>query len=86
MEKNLIKVLKFQINRGMVNLAKESLNILELNHEYIKSLEQTLIKMGIDEEKYINSKFNFQKDRAIILRTMNNTCREVETQIDMASN
>lgn len=71
-------ILLFQIHRRFMSAGKDILSILEKNHEYIKSLEKTLITMGINVEKYENSEFSYTKDRSKVLGIMNDASRELQ--------
>ncbi len=77
-EKDLVL---FQINRKFKNFGRNVLEKLQENHDYIKSLEQVLIKMGINEENYSNSPHQFTKDRKFVLDRLNDALRELEELI-----
>jgi len=73
-EKDLIN---FQIDRKFKNYGRTVLERLESAHVYIKALEMVLVKMGVNEEKYANSDFQYLKDRKICLDSMNSALREL---------
>lgn len=71
-------ILNFQVERKLKYVARTALELLEQNHIYIKSLENVLIKMGINEEVYSNSEFQYNKDRKKVLDQLNNSLRELD--------
>lgn len=75
------EIILFNIDRKFKNHGKNCLEKLEAAHIYIKSLENVLIRMGINEEKYSNSEFQFLKDRKAVLGMMNDSIRELEQLI-----
>lgn len=72
-------IINFQIKRQVINLSKESLELLDKCHIYIKELERILVKMGVNEEVYGNSNWNYQKDRSRVLGKANDSIRELES-------
>lgn len=78
-EKSLVL---FQIERKFKNFGRVALEKLQESHEYIKSLESVLIKMGINEEAYKNSEFQFNKDRKAILDSLNDSLRELTQLVE----
>lgn len=77
----LNNVILFTSDKKLTSFAIKVLNLLEIRHEYIKSLEQTLIKMGIGD--YENSKVNYQIDRKSILDHLNESKRELQQLKDL---
>jgi hypothetical protein len=75
-------LLNFQIDRKFKNHGRVVLEKLQLAHEYIKSLELVLIKMGINEERYSASDFQYLKDRKVVLDSLNNGIRELTEVIN----
>ena len=78
---SLEDLLAFQVSRSLMNLGKTSLVLLENAHLEIKKLEQLLVSMGID--KYLESNFNYQKDRSVILGKVGDSNRECQNQLKM---
>lgn len=78
-EKDLVL---FQIDRKFKNHGRTVLEKLQEAHDYIKSLESVLIKMGINEEAYKNSRFQYTKDRKIVLDSMGESLRELTQLVD----
>ena len=74
---SLEKIVDFQIYRAIIGIAKDALELLELNHQQIKTLEKLLVDMGID--KYKESSFDYQKDRAVILSKANDNIRQCQS-------
>lgn len=75
------EIILFNIDRKFKNHSKLCLERLQDAHDYIKSLENVLVKMGINEERYANSEFQFLKDRKAVLGNMNDALRELEKLI-----
>ena len=75
-------IILFNINRKFKNHGRVVLEKLESAHNYIKSLETVLIKMGINEERYSTSDFQYLKDRKTVLDSLNNSIRELEELIN----
>ena len=73
---DLSDIFQFQLRRGIINLLKDTLNLLEDRHNHIKELENLLVKMGID--KYNEPKFDYEKDRKYELTKFNDLIRELE--------
>jgi hypothetical protein len=69
-------VLLFTCDRKLKNQASQFLTILEARIIYIKRLEATLTKMGI--EGYEDSVIDYQKDRKAVLDYLNTSLRELE--------
>jgi hypothetical protein len=76
MDDKLYKIILFQCERKLKNLASSSLTLLEARHQYIQDLEKVLTKMGI--EGYDIPKVEFQRDRKAILDLMNLYVRELQ--------
>ncbi len=76
-------VILFTSDKKLTVLAIKALSILEERHKYIKSLEQTLIKMGVGN--YEVSTVNYQLDRKFILDELNNAKRELQQLKDLIS-
>jgi hypothetical protein len=74
-------IIYFQIHRQIIGLAKDSLTLLDATHGHIKELEGLLVKMGINEEVYGNSNWNYQKDRTRVLGKANDSIRELQSLI-----
>ena len=73
--------LDFQINRQLIDLAKELLSIIDNNEEYIKKLENIIKETGISE--YNNyDRPNMNKDRKRVLDKSNNTIRNLQGLIE----
>ena len=73
--------LDFQINRQLIDLAKELLSIIDNNEEYIKKLENIIKETGISE--YDNfDRPNMNKDRKRVLDKSNNTIRNLQGLIE----
>ena len=73
--------LDFQINRQLIDLAKELLNIIDNNEEYIKKLENIIRETGVLE--YNNyDRPNMNKDRKRVLDKSNNTIRNLQGLIE----
>ena len=72
--------LDFQINRQLLDLAKELLVIVDNNEEYIKKLENIIKETGISEYDS-NEKPNSNKDRKRVLDKTNNTIRNLQGTI-----
>ena len=72
----LNRVILFQSCRKLKNLSSVFLTILEARIIYIKQLEATLTKMGI--EGYEDSVIDYQRDRKTILDNLNLALREIE--------
>lgn len=73
--------LDFQINRQLIDLAKELLNIIDNNEEYIKKLENIIKETGVSE--YDNyDRPNMNKDRKRVLDKSNNTIRNLQGLIE----
>jgi hypothetical protein len=72
----LYRILLFSCERKLKNLASEALLLLEARCQYIKQLESTLTKMGI--EGYENSGIDFQRDRKRILDNLGREVRELK--------
>lgn len=73
--------LDFQINRQLIDLAKELLSIIDNNEEYIKKLENIIKETGISE--YDNfDRPNMNKDRKKVLDKSNNTIRNLQGLIE----
>lgn len=79
---NLEDVIKFQVHSRFISVGKDTLTVLEKTHIRIKELENILITMGIDVDKYENSIFDYKKDRAFILGKINDASRESQSLID----
>jgi hypothetical protein len=75
-------IVQFNIDRKFKNYGRVALERLELAHAHIKALELVLIKMGINEEKYSNSEFQYGKDRKAVLDAMNEGLRELEKLVE----
>lgn len=72
----LSDVVLFTSIRKIKNLTAESLTLLEARHQYIKDLENVLIKAGIGEYEHSNA--DYQRDRKRILDYSGNIVRELE--------
>ena len=73
--------LDFQINRQLIDLAKELLSIIDNNEEYIKKLENIIKETGVLE--YNNyDRPNMNKDRKRVLDKSNNTIRNLQGLIE----
>ncbi len=77
----LNNVILFTSDKKLTTLAVKSLSILEERHKYIKSLEETLIKMGVGN--YEHSTINYQNDRKHILDELNSGKRELQQLKDL---
>lgn len=73
-------ILGVQVSRNVKAIGKVSLVLLEESHTYIKSLERTLLDMGIT--RYENSNFNYLKDRKVILDRVGEADRELSSLIE----
>lgn len=74
-------LLKFQCKRELLGNAKVALELLEKDHIYIKTLEKLLLEMGI--EKFSESQYDYNKDRAVILSRANDGWRSLWSQLDL---
>ncbi len=73
--------LDFQINRQLIDLAKELLSIIDESEEYIKKLENIILETGITEYDNKN-KPNTNRDRKKVLDKTNNTIRNLQGTIE----
>ncbi len=69
-------VILYSCIRKLKNITSSFLTTLEARIIYIRSLEQTLIKMGVGD--YENSNIDFQRDRKYFLDQLGLAVRELE--------
>lgn len=77
---NLEDLLKFQINRSLISLAKSCLNLLEDSRDYSLKLEETVKEVGIHNLDLAEQ--NFQVARKRILSLSNDAVRDLTSIVE----
>jgi hypothetical protein len=75
--KDLLEILKFQLSREIINLAKISLELLEKERDSRLKLEKLLIQAGFDDQELLNSERDYSNNRKVILDNFNTRKNEV---------
>jgi hypothetical protein len=74
------ELLKFQINRSFIALAKQCLFLLENNKNYTQKLEGIIKEMNIDNLD--TSEEMYQRDRKVILGIANDMSRDISGTLE----
>jgi hypothetical protein len=79
---DLLEILKFQLSREIINLAKASLELLEKERDNRLKLEKLLIQAGFDDEELLNAEESYSINRKLILDNFNSKKNEVLALIE----
>jgi len=73
-------LLKFQINRNIINVAKQTLFLLEDTREYAQKLEKIVKELGIDNLD--TAMEDYQRNRRRILSISNDAVRDLVSLVE----